>query len=165
MVVMTCQHPTLPVVQVRLQLTALHLHLALCSVRTHHRQLVQQVPDQQTGGTALMQLQPQTVHGAEVLLFQEVAQAMKAVRVATRGVHRSEQWLQADVTNQFIVHLVLVLVQVVVRALVLLAALLTHPSPGQTRSAAAAACSFGFCCSHFLMKISPLEFTRVLLSP
>ncbi|KAF3838570.1 hypothetical protein F7725_010338 [Dissostichus mawsoni] len=44
----------LPVVQVRLQLAALHLQLTLCRVGTHHRQLVQQVPDQQTGGTALM---------------------------------------------------------------------------------------------------------------
>lgn len=36
----------LPVVQVRLQLTALHLLLALWTVGAHHHQLVQQVPDQ-----------------------------------------------------------------------------------------------------------------------
>jgi len=76
-----------------------------------------------------MQLQPQAVHGAEVLLFQKVAQTMKAICVATRGVHRSEEGLQADVANQFIVHLILVLIQVAVQALVLLATLLTHPRP------------------------------------
>ncbi|TNN44292.1 hypothetical protein EYF80_045527 [Liparis tanakae] len=139
---------------VRLQLTALHLQLTLCRVRAHHRQLVQQVPDQQAGGTALMQLQPQAVHGAEVLLLQKVAEAMEAVRVATRGVHRSEEGLQADVANQLIVHLVLVLVQVAVQALVLLATLLTDARPREARGADAAG-HFGFRRRHWLKKISP----------
>lgn len=115
--------------QVRLQFTALHLLLALCIVGAHHSQLVQQVPDQQAGGTALMQLQPLSVHWAEVLLFQEVAQAKKAIRVATGCIHRFEKGLQTNVAHQFIVHLVLIFVQVALLALVLLAALLTDPCP------------------------------------
>ncbi len=137
----------LPVVQVRLQFTALHLLLTLCTVGAHYSQLVQQVPDQQAGGTALLQMQPLAVHGAEVLVFQEVAQTVKAIGVATRGVHWSEERLQTDVANQFIVHLILVLVQVAFQAVVLLATLLTNPRPRQTRSATAAG-NFGFCCSH-----------------
>lgn len=133
----------LPVVQVRLQLTALHLLLTLRAVRAHHDQLVQQVPDQQAGGSTLVQLQPLAVHRAEVLLFQEVAQTMKAVGVPTRGVHGSDEGLQTDVANQFVVHIVLVLVQMAFQAFMLLAALLTDPCPRQTRGT-----SFGFCCSH-----------------
>lgn len=119
----------LPVVQVRLQFTALHLLLTLCMVWAHHSQLVQQIPDEQAGGTALVQLQPLAVHRAEVLLFQEVAQTMKAIGVTTRRVHRFEERLQTDVANQFIVHIVLVLVQVAFKAIVLLATLLTDPCP------------------------------------
>lgn len=140
--------------QVRLQFTALHLLLALCTVRTHDCQLVQQVPDQQAGGATLMQLQPLAVHRAEVLLLQEVAQTVKAVSVSAWCIHGSEQGLQTNVANQFVVHLILVLVQVAVQALVLLATLLTDTSPRQTCSAAAAG-NFGFCCSHFLRKLSP----------
>lgn len=115
--------------QVGLEFAALHLLLTLFRVRAHHSQLVQQVPDQQAGGTALMQLQPLAVHGAEVLLFQEVAKAMKAVSVATGGVHGFEQRLQADVADQLIVHLVQVLIQVALLAFVLLATLFTNPCP------------------------------------
>lgn len=88
-----------PVVQVRLQLAALHLLLALGAVRAGHHQLVQQVPDQEAGGPALLQLQPLAVHGAEVLLLQEAAQAVEAVRVAARRVHGSEERLQTDVAH------------------------------------------------------------------
>lgn len=144
----------LPVVQVWLQFTALHLLLTLCIVGAHHSQLVQKVPDQQAGGTALVQLQPLAVHRAEVLLFQEVAQTVKAIGVAARGVHRSEEGLQTDVANQFIVHLILVLVQVAVLAVVLLSALLAYARPRQTRSGTAAG-NFVFCCSHWLRELSP----------
>lgn len=145
----------LPVVQVRLQFTALHLLLTLCIVGAHHSQLVQQVPDQQAGGTALVQLQPLAVNGAKVLLFQEVTQTVKAICVATRSVHRSDEGLQTDVANQFIVHIILVLVQVAFQAIMLLATLLTDPRPRQTWSAAG---SFGFSCSHELIEISPNLF-------
>lgn len=140
--------------QVRLEFAALHLLLTLVRVRAHDSQLVQQVPDQQARGAALMHLQPLAVHGAEVLLFQEVAEAMKAVSVATRGVHRSEQGLQTDVADQLIVHIIQVLVQVALLALVLLAALFTNPCPRQTSSAGAAG-NFGFYCSHWLRELSP----------
>lgn len=115
--------------QVRLELTALHLLLALCRVRARDSQLVQQVPDQQAGGTTLVQLQSLAVHRAEILLFQEVTQTMEAIGVSTRGVHGSEQGLQTDVAHQLVVHFILVLVQVVLLALVLLSTLLTHPGP------------------------------------
>lgn len=141
--------------KVRLQFTALHLLLTLCIVGAHHSQLVQQVPDQQAGGTALVQLQALAVNGAEVLLLQEVAQTMKAIRVATRGVHRSEERLQTDVANQFIVHLILVLIQVAVLPIVLLATLLAYSRPRQTRSATAAG-NFGFCSSHWMWELSPI---------
>lgn len=79
---------------------------------------------------------------------------MKAISVATGGVHRSEQRLQTDVANQLIVHLILVLVQVTVLALVLLTTLLTYPQPQQTCRAAAAG-NFGFCFSHWLTELCP----------
>lgn len=100
-----------------------------------------------------MQLKPLPVHRAEVLLFQKVAQTVEAIRVATRGVHRSDEGLQTDVANQFIVHIILIIVQMAFEAVVLLATLLTDPRPRQTPSAAAAG-NFGFCCSHW-----PKEFS------
>lgn len=98
-----------------------------------------------------MQLKPLPVHRAEVLLFQKVAKTVEAIGVSTRGVHWSNEGLQTDVANQFIVHVVLVIVQMAFEAVVLLATLLTDPRPRQTPStaAAAAAGSFGFCCSHW----------------
>lgn len=150
----------LPVVQVRLQLAALHLLLALCVVGTGHHQFVQQVPHQQAGGSALVQLQTLPIHGAKVLLLQEVAETVEAVSVSTRSVHGSEERLQANVTNQLIVHLVLILVQVSVLNLVMLAAFFTNASPGETRRPAAGngdGGGFGFCCCHCFRKFSPLS--------
>lgn len=140
----------LPVVQVRLQLTALHLLLTFRSVGAHHKQFVQQVPDQQAGWAALVQLQPLAVHWAEVLLFQKVTQTIGAIGVTARGVHGSDEGLQADVAHQFIVHVLLVFVQMAFKAFVLLATLLTDTCPRQAPRAA----GFGLCCSH-----RPVEFT------
>lgn len=135
----------------RLQLTALHLLLTFRSVGAHHNQLVQQVPDQQAGWTTLVQLKPLAVHWAEVLLLQKVTQTLEAVGVTARGVHGSDEGLQADVAHQFIVHIVLVFVQVAFKAFMLLATLLTDTRPRQTPTAAA---SFGLCCSHWLMEFT-----------
>lgn len=113
-----------------LQLAALHLLLALSVVRAEHGQLVQQVPDQQAGGPALVQLQPLAVHGTEVLLLQEAAEALEAVGVSARCVHGMQQGLQTDVAHELVIYLILVLVQVVLLAsLVLLATLLAHLCP------------------------------------
>lgn len=98
-----------------------------------------------------MQLKALAVHGAEVLLFQEVTQTKEAIGVATRGVHGPDEGLQTDVAHQFIVHIVLVFVQVAFDAFVLLAALLTDACP---RQASTAAPGFGLCCSHW-----PTELT------
>lgn len=137
--------------QVRLQFTALHLLLTFRTVGARHKQFVQQVPDQQAGWAALVQLKPLAVHWAEVLLFQKITQTMEAVGVTTRGVHGSDEGLQADVAHQFIVHIVLVFVQMAFKAFMLLATLLTDTCPRQSPRAAA---GFGLCCSHWL-----IEFT------
>lgn len=153
--------------QVRLQFTALHLLLTLRTVGAHHNQFVQQVPDQQAGWPALVQLKPLAVHWAEVLLFQKITQTIGAIGVATGGVHGSDEGLQADVAHQFIVHIVQVFVQMAFKAFVLLATLLTDACPRQAPRAAAA---FGLGCSHRLIRFtlnscvqkkisqSPLEF-------
>lgn len=137
--------------QVRLQFTALHLLLTFRTVRAHHNQLVQKVPDQQAGWAALVQLKPLAVHWAEVLLFQKITQTVGAIGVTTRGVHGSDEGLQADVAHQFIVYIVHVFVQMAFKAFMLLATLLTDACPRQTPRAAA---GFGLCCSHWL-----IEFT------
>lgn len=76
---------------------------------------------------------------------------MEAIGVTTRGIHRSDKGLQTDVANQFIVHIILVFVQMAFKAFVLLATLLTDPRPRQTPIAAS---SFGLRCRHCL-----IEFT------
>lgn len=113
---------------------------------TRHHQLIQQVPDQKAGRAAQVQLQPLAVHWAEVLLFQEITQTLEAVGVTTRGVHGSDEGLQTDVAHQFIVHIVLVLVQVALEAFVLLATVLTDACPRQAPGADA---GFGLCCCHW----------------
>lgn len=136
-----------------LQLAALHLLLALSVVRAEHGQLVQQVPDQQAGGPALVQLQPLAVHGTEVLLLQEAAEALEAVSVSARRVHGPQQGLQTDVAHQLIIYLVLVLIQVVLLApFMLLATVLTHLCPCQASTADAAATvgDIGLCHGHWL---------------
>lgn len=92
-------------VEVRLQLAALHGALALGVKGAQHAELVQQVAHQQATGPALGHLQPLAVHGAEVLLAQEAAEALVAVGVAARRVHGPQQGLQADVAHQLVVHL------------------------------------------------------------
>lgn len=112
-----------------LQLTALHALLALAAERAQDDQLVQQVAHQKAGGTAILELKPLAVNGTEVLVVQEVAEAVEAVRVATRRVHRLQKRLQADVAYQLVIHLVLIFKQVTVPAIMTLSAFLTHPRP------------------------------------
>lgn len=104
-----------PVVQVSFQLTALHGLLALSLERTQHKELIQQVPHQQTGLVALLEGELLAIHGAEVVLLHEVLKALEAVGVPTGRVHGLQQGLQADVADELIVHLVLEVVQVIVQ--------------------------------------------------
>lgn len=120
-----------------LQLATLHALLALAAKRAQHGEFVQQVAHQEARRTAMLQLKPLAVHGAEVLIVQEVAEALEAVRVAARRVHRLQKRLEANVTHQLIIHLILVFVQVTVLAFVALSTFLAHPRPRQaTRHAA-----------------------------
>lgn len=98
-----------------------------------------------------MQLKSLAVHWAEVLLFQEITQTVEAIGVTTGGVHGSDEGLQTDVAHEFIVHILLVFVQMAFKAFVLLAALLTDACPRQAPGTAA---SFGFCCSHRLIQVT-----------
>lgn len=61
------------------------------------------------------------VQGAEILLLQEVPEALAAERVSAGGVQRLQQGLKANVAHQVVVHVVLVVVQVVFPRPVLLA--------------------------------------------
>lgn len=74
-------------------------------------------------------MKPLAVDGAEVLVVQEVAEAVEAVRVATRRVHGLQQRLEADVAHQLVIHLVLIFKQVTVPTIMTLATFLTHPRP------------------------------------
>lgn len=100
-----------------------------------------------------MQLKSLAVHWAEVLLFQEITQTVQAIGVATRGVHGPDEGLQTDVAHQFIVHIILVFVQMAFKAFVLLATLLTDACPRQSPRAAA---SFGLCGSHWLIEVTSI---------
>lgn len=61
----------------------------------------------------MLQHQWLAVHGAEVLLHQEVGEARGAVRVTTGCVQRVQQSLQADVAYEVIVHIFGVGVEVI----------------------------------------------------
>lgn len=118
--------------QMGLQLATLHGLLALTGERAQHSEFVQEIAHQQAGSAAVLQLKPLAVHGAEVLIVQEVAEAMEAVCVAARCVHGLQQWLEANVANQLIVHLILVFVQVTVLTFMALSTFLAHPRPRYT---------------------------------
>lgn len=112
-----------------LQLAALHALLALTVEWAQHGQFVQQVAHQKAGGTAILELKPLAVDRTEVLVMQEGAEALEAVRVAARRVHGLQQRLQADVAHQLVIHLVLIFKQVTVPTIMTLTTFLTHPHP------------------------------------
>lgn len=70
------------------------------------------------------------VQWTEILLLQEVPEALAAERVSTGGIQRLQQRLKANVAHQVIVHFVLVIVQVVFSRPVLLATLETQGIEG-----------------------------------
>lgn len=96
-----------------LQVTALQHLLTVLGEWAGHQQLVEELVDQDAGFLAVLQDHRLAVHGAEVLLHQEVGEADCAVRVSTGSVQRVQQCLQADVANEVIVHLFWVSVEVV----------------------------------------------------
>lgn len=106
-----------------LQFAALHRLLALRLERTADNQLIQQVSYQEAGLVALLEREFFPIHGTKVVLLHEVFEALETVRVAAGGVHGLQQGLKADVANEFVVHLVLEVVEVIVRQEVELAAL------------------------------------------
>lgn len=87
-----------------------------------HSQLVQQLVHQQAGLPAALQHERRAAHGAEVALQQEAGETLLAVRVSTGRVQGPDERLQTDVTDQVVVHLVLVEVLVVLLQLVTVAA-------------------------------------------
>lgn len=93
---------------------------------TSHSQLVQQLVDQHAGLPAALQHQRRAAHGAEVALQQEAGEALLAVGVSAGRVQRPDEGLQADLTDQVVVHLVLVQVLVVLLQLVAVAAQGAH---------------------------------------
>lgn len=70
------------------------------------------------------------VQRTEIFLLQEVSEALAAERVSTGGVERLQQRLKANVADQVIVHVVLVIVQVVFSRPVLLATFETQRVEG-----------------------------------
>lgn len=70
-----------------------------------------------------LEMKPLAVQRAEILLLQEVSEALVAERVSAGRVERLEQGLEANVAHEVVVHLPLVVVQVVFSRPVLLAAL------------------------------------------
>lgn len=88
---------------------------------TSHGQLVQQFVHQQAGLPAALQHEWRPAHGAEVALQQEAGETLLTVGVSTGRVQRPDERLQTDVTDQVVVHLVLVEVLMVLLQLVTVA--------------------------------------------
>ena len=96
------------------QLPSGHYFSAVIGEGTGHRQLVQQLVHQHAGLPAALQHQRRAAHGAKVALQQEVGETLLAVGMSAGRVQRLDEGLQADVTDQVFVHLVLVQVLMVV---------------------------------------------------
>lgn len=79
--------------------------------------------DQDARFLTQLEMKPLAVQRTEILLLQEVSEALVAERVSTGRVERLEQGLEADMADQVIVYLPLVVVQVVLSRPVLLATL------------------------------------------
>lgn len=71
---------------------------------------------------ALLEREFFPIHRTKVVLLHEVFEALETVRVSAGGVHGLEQGLKADVADEFVVHLVLEVIEVIVRQEVELAA-------------------------------------------
>lgn len=79
--------------------------------------------DQDARFLTQLEMKPLAVQRTEILLLQEVSEALVAERVSTGRVERLEQGLEANVADQVVIHLPLVVVQVVLSRPVLLATL------------------------------------------
>lgn len=99
--------------KVMLKVAALQHLGAVLRERAGHQQLVEELVDQDVGFLAVLQNQRLSIHGAEVLLHQEVGEADCTVGVSTWRVQRVQKSLQADVANEVIVHIFRVGVEVV----------------------------------------------------
>lgn len=77
--------------------------------------------DQQAGFPAALQHERGTAHGAEVTLQQEAGETLRAVGVSTGRVQGPDERLQADVTDEVVIHLIFVKVLVVLLQLVTVA--------------------------------------------
>lgn len=79
--------------------------------------------DQDARFLTQLEVKPLAVQRTEVFLLQEVSEALVAERVSTGRVERLKQGLEANVADEVVVHLPLVVVQVVFSRPVLLATL------------------------------------------
>lgn len=79
--------------------------------------------DQDARFLTQLEMKPLAVQRTEILLLQEVSEALVAERVSTGRVERLEQGLEANMADQVIIYLPLVVVQVVFSRPVLLATL------------------------------------------
>lgn len=79
--------------------------------------------DQDARFLTQLEVESLAVQRAEVLLLQEVSEALVAERVSTGCVERLQQGLKANVADEVVIHLTLVVVYVVFSCPVLLATL------------------------------------------
>lgn len=86
-----------------------------------HRQLVQQLLHQQARLPAVLQHEGRAAHGAEVALQKETGETLLAVGMSTGCVQGPDERLQADVTDQIVIHLIFIEVLVILLQLVAMA--------------------------------------------
>ena len=96
-----------------LQVAALQYLGAVLRERAGHRQLVEELLDQDAGFLAVLENHRHAVQRAEVLIDQEVGEAESAVGVSAGRVQGIQQRLQADVAYEVIVHVFCVGVEVI----------------------------------------------------
>lgn len=104
---------SLPELDVVFQLTTGHCFSAMVSEGTSHGQLLQQFVDQKAGLPAGLQHEGFTAHRTEVTLQQEAGETLLAISMSAGRVQRLDEWLQTDVTDEVIVHFILVKVLMV----------------------------------------------------
>lgn len=108
-----CDGSVLPALDVVLHFATWHYFSAVVSERTRHTQLIQQLVHQQAGLPAALQHEWRATHGTKVALQQKAGETLLAVGMSTGRVQGPDERLQADVTDEVVVHLIFVEVLVV----------------------------------------------------
>ena len=109
-----------------LQRASLHCLITVAVVGTHHRQLVQYLPDYQAARFDLLLSDELLVCRAGPLHPQVALQAVEAESVPAEGIYGIHQRLETDATEQLVLCVIRIVVEVIFAWLVTLATAVAH---------------------------------------